>query len=111
MPKKAKKPALPSLSTRMTALENVMTATLGTFQQFKQMLGTKAIENLTERVGQLENLFKPEMQALLGELRAVRYLLDDKKQYAHMDKPKPPLGEMPLAEGPVAPSVAEGPSR
>lgn len=106
---KVRKPKKPSAGERLTAVENAVMAAMTAFQGFKQMLGIQAVEKLVARTEQLEKLFKPEMERLLGELRAVRYLLDDKKQYAYMDKPRPPLGEASFAEGPVAPSVAQGP--
>jgi hypothetical protein len=97
--KKVRKPRKPSAGERLTAIENAFVTALNGFTQVKQMLGTQAIEQLTVRVDQLEKLFKPEMERLLGELRAVRYLLDDKKQYAHMDKPRPELLIPPSLSG------------
>lgn len=104
-----RKPTKPSAGERLTAVENSIATAMATFQEFKQMLGTQAVKDLASKVEKLESLFKPEMAALLGELRAVRYLLDTKKQYAHMDRPRPELGVPPFAEGPVGPSLAEGP--
>jgi hypothetical protein len=105
--KKSRKPKAPSAGERLTAVENSVAAAMSAFQGFKQMLGIQAVEKLTTRVEQLEKLFKPEMEALLGELRAVRYLLDVKGEYAHMDKPRPPLSPPP-AEGVLGPSASEG---
>lgn len=57
------------------------------------VLGT--LKPLVEMLGQLEPLLKQTV----GELRAVRYLLDEKKQYAFMDKPRPPLDSLkPIPE-------------
>jgi len=94
------KPKKLSAGERLTAVENSVVTAMSAFAEFKQMLGTKAVEALTERAAQLEKLFKPEMERLLGELRAVRNLLDEKGQYAHMDKPRPELSTPPsLSEG------------
>jgi hypothetical protein len=109
--KKSRKPKKPSAGERLTAVENAFVSALGGFTQIKQMLGTNAILQLVDRVEQLEMLFKPDLERLLGELRAVRYLLDTKKEYSFMDKPRAELTPPPFAEGPVAPSIAEGPRR
>jgi len=47
------------------------------------------VVKLNETLQQLQ----PTMNQLLGELRAVRILLDEKKQYAFMDKPRPNLDD------------------
>jgi len=50
---------------------------------------------LNETLQQLQ----PTMNQLLGELRAVRILLDEKKQYAFMDKPRvKPEDQRPIPE-------------
>jgi hypothetical protein len=109
--KKSRKPKAPSAGERLTAVENAVATAMTTFQGFKQMLGTQAVEKLTARVDQFEKLFQPEMSRLLGELRALRNLLDTKREYAHMDRPRPPL-TAPAGTGEViAPSLNEGPRR
>lgn len=56
----------------------------------------KPVDKLNETLQQLQ----PTMNQLLGELRAVRILLDEKKQYAHMDKPRKNLDDLrPIPEG------------
>lgn len=109
--KKSRKPKAPSAGERLTAVENAVATAMATFQGFKQMLGTESIVKLTQRVEQLEKLFKPEMEALLGELRALRNILDTKQEYAHMDRPRPPLTAPPGTGEVIAPSLAEGPRR
>ena len=52
------------------------------------------LEPLLKLDGALK-LIEPVMRELLGELRVVRILLDEKKQYAHMDQPRPPLRALP----------------
>jgi hypothetical protein len=106
---KARKPKKPSAGERLTAVENSVITAMRAFQEFKQMLGTKAIEALVERTAQLEKLFKPELERLLGELRAVRNLLDEKGQYSYMDKPRPELTAPPGTGDVIGPSLAEGP--
>lgn len=105
--KKSRKPKAPGAGERLTAVENSVIAAMKAFRKFESMLEVKSVENLVLRVDQLEKLFKPEMERLLGELRAVRNLLDTKQEYSFMDKPRPPLSPAP-AEGVVAPSIAQG---
>lgn len=105
---KSRKLKAPSAGERLTAVENSVIAAMNAFRKFEGMLETKSVENLVLRVDQLEKLFKPEMEALLGELRAVRNLLDTKKEYSFMDKPRPPLTGAPVPEGVIAPSIAQG---
>jgi len=106
--KKTRKPKKPSAGERLTAIENAFVTALNGFTQVKQMLGTQAIEKLTARVDQFEKLFQPEMSRLLGELRALRNLLDEKGQYSHMDKPRPELSAPPAESGPIGLSLTEG---
>lgn len=104
--KKSRKAKGPSVEERLTAFENSVAAWMKNHDEIKNMLGTHAVVTLTERVQFLETSFKllkPELQQVLGELRAVRNLLDVKKQYAHMDRPRPVLEHPPVGEGVIVP--------
>lgn len=72
-----KKPKL-----RKQFIEDALQSVMLDLARIKETL--RPVEKLNETLQQLQ----PTMNQLLGELRAVRILLDDKKQYAFMDKPR-----------------------
>lgn len=89
---------VPSPSERMTAIENSVISAFQAFGEIKQLLGSSAVGSLATRVEVLERslrLIQPTLAELLGELRAVRVLLDEKKELAHMDQPRPAPSDVP----------------
>lgn len=100
--KKPKHPKKVSPEERLTAVENAVRAALSGFSELKQLLGTKAVIDLTARVDFFEQFFKKllkhDIDALLGELRAVRHLLDGKKDFKTMDTPAPKSEVPPVPE-------------
>lgn len=77
-----KKPKKPTVDERLDSVDAALS---------KIQAGLAPLAQFDSALKQIE----PVMRELLGELRVVRILLDEKKQYAHMDQPRPPLRPLP----------------
>lgn len=80
-----KKPRRPAVDERLDKVDIALA---------RIQAGLNPVLKLNETLQQLQ----PTMNQLLGELRAVRILLDEKGQFKHHDKPRPPLERPPVPE-------------